>query len=254
MWLIDVGSSVSDIVSTKIQDLRSPRHSALFSPDGSTLLVVQDGAPSTLWALKERGANDPIEFEPGLDWLNVMFSPDSTRLFLPRPNKFEVVEITTNCPQTCSWTPNGAPPKIDKSAFSPDGRWLAVSYGEKLYIWDLTAPKSSPLSLDGANSVQALNFSADASMLAYGSYNGEIGICFLRGLKSGDCVRLPRQVGAVQALFFFAGDGWLVTQTYAQVHVWPTSLDQVVNLAAKLLGDWTFTSGTGPSRTVDTQR
>lgn len=70
-------------------------------------------------------------------------------------------------------------------AFSPNGRWLAVSGMGQPFIWDLKARRKAAVLASEDLSPEAMTFSADGRVVATASFRGTVRLWDLRGQERG---------------------------------------------------------------------
>jgi WD40 repeat protein len=157
-----------------------------FSPDGTTLhaavttssVAVNDpgfAADLRSWRtgdLSAMGEPRPLgRYQP----LDLAVAPDGRSMAVTGTNRF--VDVRTGDGATSLWATPEQGDQIDRVAFSPDGRTLAV--GDRagpVHLWD-TADRAPSATLRGhADVIAALAFSPDGGLLVSGSFDSLVSV------------------------------------------------------------------------------
>jgi WD40 repeat protein len=117
----------------------SPR--LFFSPDGKRLALsrnANDGFSASTWMLDADTGKELFTLE-GCQVLD--FSPDSQRVAATnRAGGFTIHSASARVSLIKSSEP-GKPALIDQARFSPDGKWLAAMYSQRLTLFDAESGK-----------------------------------------------------------------------------------------------------------------
>ncbi|MBI5690520.1 MAG: protein kinase [Verrucomicrobia bacterium] len=207
----------------------------LFSPDQRWIASAANhgnagGASVKIWdaVSGELRASLPFDVErrEGIPEGGVRFSPDGSRLL-----------VTTGGTQWGIWkVPGGEPaiwpqrvvsPRLNgKGAFSPDGRFVAITdlKGAQLYETATGAPVGPHL--DHEDQCGYVAFSRDGTRLATCSPDEQVRLWLLSSLAKPQFVL--RHGFGVQSAFFTAGDGHLVTLASDEVvRIWNTATGEL---------------------------
>jgi WD40 repeat protein len=155
--------------------------SAAFSPDGTTLAILDAHGGTHLWDIATRHWTGTLRSRQcaGGD-TQVLFSPDGMTLAVigsPRGSTC-LWDVATRRQIAVMTEPSNQSIGVTGGAFSPDGKVLAIGDSNgRTYLWDaatarqiatLTDPSNGP---DGGPDVQAVAFSPDGTTLAAGDLN-----------------------------------------------------------------------------------
>jgi WD40 repeat protein len=142
----------------------------IFSPDGQHL-AVSSSIGIYIFRVSDLTQESLIESETNIQ--DLVYSPDGTSLIFDSGDSIKILDIATGTEirslskQSAGW--------IVTSAFSPDGKVIAVSYTDcSLRLWDVQTGKEVrkflPVGLSGCHPASRVGFSADGSTLAASSY------------------------------------------------------------------------------------
>jgi WD40 repeat protein len=118
-------------------------------------------------------------------------------------------------PTAHRWFAEDLGPRLRHAAFSPDGRWLAASAGERVGVWDLAANASGALT-DGVPDVQL--FWTQAGNELFGSGRGDK--CFRWRIEPAENASLPP---ALRKCNVYQPDGALSLNLTSNRIVWTGS-------------------------------
>ncbi|HXO29834.1 MAG TPA: WD40 repeat domain-containing protein [Thermoanaerobaculia bacterium] len=243
-----------------------------FSPDGSRLACGSPGGKLLLWKLGGRdlapqtvsgvGVMTGLAFSPRGDRLAIggegflrlwdlgnerpqLLSHDlknrwvTSLAFGPSPSRLAAGwshgQFRVSRLDDPGWPPDEAATldaPVTALAFSPDGRWLAMTDGNgKARLWRNGPGK--PLENQDPK-VRVLAFSSDGGWLAGGGEEGLLQVWDL-GNSSGVPVAWQAHAGPIRALAFAAGARQLIT-TDRSVRTWPLESGALVRLACEKAG------------------
>jgi WD40 repeat protein len=155
--------------------------SAAFSPDGTTLAILDANGSTHLWdvttgrwagTLSSRqcaGGDTQVLFSPDGATLAVIGSPRGSTCLWDVATRRQIAVMTEPSNQSI-----GQSFGVTGGAFSPDGKTLAIGDSNgSTYLWDVAdarqvAVLTDPSSSQGGPDVEAVAFSPDGTMLAAG--------------------------------------------------------------------------------------
>jgi WD40 repeat protein len=144
--------------------------SVAFSPDGRLLASSGSDGPASRVRLRETGSWRVVRdlVQPG--HINAAaFSPDGSILATgAQGGRVRVWDVSTGA---CRRTMTFVQPAIERVAFSPDGRRLAVAAGRTVQLWDPSTGERLLTFRDVVPNVYAVVFSPDGTRLAAGGGN-----------------------------------------------------------------------------------
>jgi WD40 repeat protein/energy-coupling factor transporter ATP-binding protein EcfA2 len=146
MWTTGYTTAVWDLTDRnqprRLADMTDGNsvYAAVFSPNGRTLALAEEGRKTTLWDLADPANPQRLVT---MQWqassvFTVGFSPDGNMIATGGYDKTAIVWDVTDQPQPRKLaTLAGSPEVVSAVAFSPDGRTLAVSGGDYPVLWDI---------------------------------------------------------------------------------------------------------------------
>jgi WD40 repeat protein len=213
-----------EYVSAKSWDLRTGRELktlpvlfSAFSPDGrwGASLEYRQGMQIHLWDIPagRRVRTIPI---PGFELARAVFMPDGGRILAlgkrlqngQNPGEAKIFEVATGREVQSLPIPFGA------DAVSGDGKWLAISSGSSVAIWDLAAGREIQ-TLAGQLAAQDLAFSPDGKLLITGG--AALG---LWDVADGKLIRTVE--GGAQSLIISPDGRWLAANPKGSLEIWDT--------------------------------
>ena len=99
--------------------------------------------------------------------------------------------------------------RVDRLAFSGDGKRLAVSLAATLYVWDITEKGGQLLDSKPVGRIEGLAFSADGKLIACGANLGRLFAVSPEGIAL-----LPGQLHGAQGSYTFSADGKLFASVF----------------------------------------
>jgi WD40 repeat protein len=208
-----------------------------FSPDGRWLIALHDEA-ALLWSLPATPGSKPSTLSISkANWLRVSFSRDGRQLFIPVSDGFELWDLSDPPRPRLSKAVKSDSPNPSQVMFGQGDGWLATAEGSTVYLWDLKHTASTPTIFDsGGDYIVSVAFSPDGTQLAFGSYDGFVGMEPTPGSTSGDAFRMRAQEGSIQHVGFSFDSAGLISASYQSVRLWPTRTDQLLQLAKDRIG------------------
>ncbi len=171
----------------KIKTLKGHTESVLsiaFSPDGAMFATASDNSPVRIWNVHSRklihkitGYRNMIAYSPDGRTLLVAHDPN----YNPhrRPNAVGVVVLDTIYEVHMLDTFTGQVVKtlpslnyVNCSAYSPDGKTIAISDGQRFGLWDATTGKHLKTLSEGTPEVKSIAYSPDGKTIATASWEG----------------------------------------------------------------------------------
>ncbi|VTZ51178.1 hypothetical protein MPC4_320010 [Methylocella tundrae] len=208
----------------------------IFSPNGRWLIALQD-EEALVWALPAAPGDKPkrLPFPKG-DWYSVGLSRDSRWLVIPVPQASQLWNLSgSELPASPTVLPSSLQRMVHPT-FAPGSQWFACAQGSTVYLWDLEHPDRHPTVFDGGGGdIESIAFSPDGKTLAFGAYDGMIGI-ETQDKSTNGTVRMRAQTGSVQSLSFSSDGDWLLSATYSSIRIWPTRTDKLLQLARDRIG------------------
>jgi len=147
---------------------------ALFSPDGSSLVVAEEFGHIAFWNLADRHKLDVLTITNAPDggpWA-LRFSADGRWLVNPGgkwPTQIWNAKDRTLVKELYD------PTFVERAVFSADGRWLATVGGDStVRLWETSGWRKTRTFHGHTDPIMAVDFSPDGHFLATGARNGEV--------------------------------------------------------------------------------
>jgi WD40 repeat protein len=139
----------------------------VFSPDGRNLAVDIVGGGVRLWDT----ATGQVQFGPDIEGFPVALSPDGKSVFT-RDEPFTLLRQWDVATQSLRVSITVATPKdeIYDSAFSPDGKMIAVSQPRQIVLCSAITGEFL-FALSNSSSARCLTFSSDSKLVATGNFD-----------------------------------------------------------------------------------
>jgi WD40 repeat protein len=236
IWLWDREASPNSAKFAMLHKGETVLRKLIFSPNGRWLIALQD-EEALVWALPATLGDKPkrLRFPKG-DWYSVALSGDGRWLFIPVPQASQLWNLSDSKLPTLPIILTSSPERMVCPTFARGGHWFASAQGSSVYLWDLEHIDRDPSIFDGGGGdIESIAFSPDGETLAFGAYDGTIGI-ETQDRSTNGAVRTRTQTGSVQRLSFSSDGGWLVSATYSSVRMWPTQVDKLLQLARDRVG------------------
>ncbi len=194
LWDVDSGRHRKTLFRTK----RGVCEVAV-SPDGKKVAAGCWDGLVTVWD-SETGEVAWNRSDPGLDAMSVAFSPDGKSLAMgygeyssDKVGRVKIRDVISGAETKAFTGPFGG---VNKIAFHPDGRRLAVAGSELVEIWDLETTRKIHELKGHRKWVYCLAFSPDGKWLATGGWDRTVK---LRDAETG-----------IEALTIFAHEGFVL--------------------------------------------
>jgi len=236
VWDIATGRKVSDVTVRSEGEAWGPSVSA----DGR---LVAGGwfQAGKVRVFPATGGGEPWVFRADFPW-DTVFSPDGRHLaVVSRGWGVHVVDVATHH-QVLFLPADGA----SDVAWSPDGRWIAVSGDPGARVFDARTGRRRFVTTGHTGSVDTVDWSPDSSLLATGSEDGTARVFAVEAGAPREVVRLAAQDmrNGVPSVAFSPDGGQLMTSDWliTSVKVWDVR-DQGAAEIANLPGDAGSNSG-----------
>ena len=146
----------------------------VFSPDGNWIATVGPHTHPHVWNLESLDAPPIVSEKVGL---SLAFSPDRNTLVMVGLDGMYLWKFKANSQEMQTITLQKFSSFDPTIEFSPDGTKLlesAMSFDHRIRIWDIQTGEVLEVLAGHTESVTTLAFSADAKLLASGSYDGTV--------------------------------------------------------------------------------
>ncbi len=212
--------------ATRLQAMPGCHHnyyvkSVAFSPDGKFVITGDYDGNVNLWNVRECGSEPVKTFRTNLHEVDsLVVSPDGKVLAAGLMG----IELWDFAASTLMTTMTSSTyDLVDGLAFSPDGRLLASSQGEALWIWEIETQKPIE-TLEMGGRASGLAFSPDGQRLASSYSYGYITMVALWDTQDWTEVQqLEMPTGSHPSVAFSPDGKWLAASGDHQLRIWSTS-------------------------------